>query len=212
MSEAVVLVHGLWMHGVVMTWLAQRLRRCGFRVHIFSYASIRQPMDENVRRLQRFVDGLEASTVHFVGHSLGGRVILRLFHGFPEQRPGRLVLLCTPLAATRAAQRLAHSRLGRPLLGQGREELTTDVALIEGRDIGVIAGTLSIGLGRLISRLPIPNDGAVAVGETFTPALTDHLTMHVSHSNVLVSSQAARQICRFLVAGHFDHEDRRPAS
>ena len=40
--KAVVLVHGLWMPGLVMSPLAARLSRAGYRCHLFDYAG-RQP-------------------------------------------------------------------------------------------------------------------------------------------------------------------------
>ena len=49
--ELVVLVHGLWMRAWVMTWLAWRLRRCGFRTVALSYPSVRADLTENALRL-----------------------------------------------------------------------------------------------------------------------------------------------------------------
>src|SRR5439155_5575717 len=76
---AVVLVHGLWLSGWCMLLLAWRLRRCGFRTYRFSYRSVRKGLRENAAALRAFSDAIDASTVHFVGHSLGGIVIQAMF-------------------------------------------------------------------------------------------------------------------------------------
>ncbi|MGE0876613.1 MAG: esterase/lipase family protein, partial [Burkholderiales bacterium] len=69
----VVLAHGLWMPGLVMTPLAARLARAGLRCHIFRYAGHRRPLEWNAERLQRFVRRrLQGRPAHYVGHSLGG--------------------------------------------------------------------------------------------------------------------------------------------
>ncbi len=109
----VVLVHGLWMNGMEMCLLRRRLGKAGFATQRFSYPTVRSDIAANAARLQQFLSGLDADTVHFVGHSLGGLLILRLFADFPEQRPGRIVLLGTPYAGSATARNLARRAWGR---------------------------------------------------------------------------------------------------
>src|SRR5438105_228706 len=92
----VVLVHGLWMQGWCMGLLAWRLRRAGFATRSFSYRSIGAGLHDNAVRLHDYLATVSAPTVHLVGHSLGCIVIRALFHYFPRQRPGRIVLLAPP--------------------------------------------------------------------------------------------------------------------
>jgi hypothetical protein len=69
----------------------------------------------------------------------------------------------------------------------------------------VIAGTRGIGLGALIGAdLPQPHDGVVAVEETVVPGITEHLTAHVGHTEMLFSSEVARQCAAFLRHGRFE--------
>ncbi|KPK13684.1 MAG: acetyltransferase/hydrolase, partial [Betaproteobacteria bacterium SG8_41] len=37
--ETVVLVHGLWVHGLVMELMRRRVARAGYRAHAYSYPS-----------------------------------------------------------------------------------------------------------------------------------------------------------------------------
>ena len=71
------------------------------------------------------------------------------------------------------------------------------------RSLGVIAGSLSAGFGRLVSRLPVPNDGTVAVDETRLDGMSDHLVLPVTHTGMLLSTEVANRTARFLDHGNF---------
>jgi hypothetical protein len=69
---------------------------------------------------------------------------------------------------------------------------------------GVIAGSMSVGMGRIVARgLPVPNDGVVTIDETRLACATDHIVLPVSHSAMLLSKQVARQTAAFLNNGRF---------
>lgn len=206
MSEIVVFVHGLWMNGWDMTLLRRRVRRCGFDARQFSYPSTKKTVQENAAALQRFAQTLDAPAVHFVGHSLGGLVVLQLFQDFPAQRPGRVVLLGTPYSGCHAAQRLARYALWRRFLGCSLQGglLGVRPAWRAQRELGVIAGTFPLGGGLWLGSVPRPNDGTVAVAETQVPGMAAHLTLPVSHMGLLISTATARQTCAFLKTGRFN--------
>lgn len=206
-QDAVVLVHGLWVHGVFMEWQRRRVARCGYRAVSFSYPSMRLSLGENAERLARFAGALEADLVHFVGHSLGGLIVLRMLEGSRAVSVGRVVLEGSPYQGNHAAHRLAGNVVGRCVLGRSMTEwLAAEKPRPAGRyEIGVIAGRMSLGLGRLIAPgIPRPNDGVVSVEETRVPGARDHITLNVSHSGMLLSAAVARQICAFLGHGRFD--------
>ena len=204
--EAVILVHGLWVHATVMALMRRRIARCGYGVVSYSYPSMRLTLTENADRLARYCRGLAAARIHFVGHSLGGLVILRMLERAPELGAGRVVLAGTPFGDSLSAQRLARLPGGRAALGRSVPEWLGQAkpqALAQ-HDIGVIAGSIAIGLGRLVAPdLPRPNDGVVTVAETRLPAMRDHIVMRVNHSGMLLSAAVARQICEFLQRGAF---------
>ncbi|MEO7557885.1 MAG: alpha/beta hydrolase [Gammaproteobacteria bacterium] len=207
MKEIVIVVHGLWMTGIDMLLLRRRLRRCGYEVVQFTYPTMRNSIDANAACLHEFTRTCDQdATIHFIGHSLGGLVILRLFRDFPE-RPGRIVLLGTPCAGSYVARRLTQY-LGRWLFGQSLEQgLLSDTHRWNGgRALGVIAGNLSFGGGMIVRGLPRPNDGTVAVQETYLSGMTEHITLPVSHTGLLFSTTVARQVCAFLKTGRFSTE------
>lgn len=205
--DLVVLVHGLWMSGIVFALLARRLRVCGFDVALFSYPSVTLTLDQNVRCLERFVASHPAPQTHFVGHSLGGLVVLSFLAGAPRASVGRVVLLGSPCNGCSAADQLSLTRSGRLLLGHALRQwrIEDGVAVTSRIQVGAIAGTHRLGIGTLLVRLTAPNDGVVTIDETRISGLTDHITLPVTHSGMIVSGRVAQQVCSFLRSGTFSH-------
>lgn len=207
---SIVFVHGLWLTGLESTLLRRRLAaelKCD--THAFHYPSVSASMGEVLARLQGFVTALAADTVHLVGHSLGGIVVLRFLEAHPDAPSGRAVLLGSPLAGSRAARGLARWPMGAQLLGRNieAEVLKPHARQWDGRrDLGIIAGDLSLGFGRLLGDLGGPNDGTVAVSETLLPGATDHIVLPISHTGMLFSTAAAHQAAHFLAQGRFHHK------
>lgn len=205
-TSTVILVHGLWLKGPALGLQRFRTARCGFDARTFSYASMRSTLAENARALAAFISPLSASQVHLAGHSLGGLVILTMLASDPDRRIGRVVLMGTPAASCHAASRLGEMKLGRKLLGNCMPPQFVPFAVTDDREVGVIAGSRSFGLGRLIRGVPQPNDGVVAVSETLLAGMRDQIVLRVSHTQMLISSAVARQICAFLKQGRFLHQ------
>ena len=74
LKSAVVLVHGLWVNGLDMSLLRRRLNQ-DFQTYQFSYNSVKFSPSENADKVNELLTDIDASTIHFVGHSLGGLVI-----------------------------------------------------------------------------------------------------------------------------------------
>jgi pimeloyl-ACP methyl ester carboxylesterase len=204
-AEKVVLVHGLWMTGAVCALLARRLRACGLEPLLFSYPSARTTLEQAAQRLERFVHERSAGPVHFVGHSLGGLVVLELLAREPSIPVRRIVLLGSPSTSSLAAEQLVRSRSGRLLTGRALPQWRAErgEGVVQRVETGAIAGTARFGVASLVVTLPRPNDGAVTVAETQLPGLRDHLVLHVTHSGLLLSARVARQVCAFLAHGRF---------
>jgi len=206
-DSCVVFVHGLWLNGVESTLLRRRVAAdLDSDTRTFQYASVGASMPEIVQQLAAFSARLDVRTLHFVGHSLGGIVLLRFFEQAAPARPGRIVLLGSPVRGSRAAHRVARWPFGAAILGRNieAEVLKAPQRQWTGtRELGVIAGDLSLGLGRLFGDLGGPNDGTVGVAETELPGATDHIVLPVSHTGMLFSSEAARQTAAFLATGRF---------
>lgn len=142
-----------------------------------------------------------------MAHSLGGVVALETLDRECDLPPGRVVLLGSPVQGSRAARAVASWSFGSLLLGA---LAVAQLTRAEGRrwnlprEIGLIAGSRSAGLGRLFAELPQPNDGTVAVDETRLPGATAHLVLDVSHLGMLWSQPVAAAAARFLSHGSFE--------
>lgn len=204
---AIVFVHGLWLTGIESTLLLQRLgAELECETHYFHYPSVTASMADILAELHAFTRGLDATTLHFVGHSLGGIVVLRLLEAHDDLPQGRAVLLGSPLKGSRAARGVARWPIGAAILGRNieAEVLTPRPRRWDGRrDLGVIAGDSSLGLGRLFGALDEANDGTVCVSETQLEGSTDHIVLPISHTGMLFSGEVAHQTARFLAAGSF---------
>lgn len=209
MRTVVVYVHGLWLTGIEGGLLRRRLAQSlDAETHAFSYASVKSSISTNSDALRKFLAALRADTLHLVGHSLGGLVILKLFEqgGADDLPPGRIVFLGSPLSGSRAALNLARLPLGKSLLGRGVHEellIPRERRWRGERDLGVIAGSLSVGLGKLVGTRGAPNDGTIFVDETRLPGILQHLVMPVSHTGLPFSKSVARQVGAFLESGKF---------
>lgn len=207
MREAVVFVHGIWLNGLELAVLRRRVEGCGYRTHVFRYPSLLATPADNARRLAGFIETLDADVVHLVAHSLGGLVLCQLFHDFPEQRPGRVVMLGTPLRGSVLARKLGRFAWSRWLLGRARGGglLGDGPGWPRSRPLAMIAGSRGVlGMGLLVlGHIPRPNDGTVAVAETDAPAVTEHLTVPHGHFGMLFSRAVADAVCRYLHLGRF---------
>jgi len=198
-----VLVHGLWVPGFVMAPLAARLARDGLRCHRFAYAGRAGSCAANAEKLYRFARAL--GPANFVGHSLGGLVVLEALNAHPELPIGKVVLLGTPARGCAAGRRFARHRVGRWMLGASESLWRNGAEACWNRSepLGVVAGTLPIGLGRAFGSLPGANDGVVCVEETEVQGMTGTISMPVGHSQMLVSARVAAQTAAFLERGRF---------
>jgi pimeloyl-ACP methyl ester carboxylesterase len=212
----VVFVHGLWMTGAESLLLRRRLAREGYLLRVFVYSSVGEAVPKVAARCADFAAELAARhrlPVHFVGHSLGGLVLYRMFDNNDPERAGlslaqsRVVFLGTPAVASRAALRLGSSRIGRWLMGAraaATELLHTEVRRWRfAVPLGVIAGDRGQGMGRLIARMQPPHDGTVEVAETRLDGLTAHCVLPVTHSGLLLSKSVGREVASFLSTGAF---------
>ncbi len=185
----------------------------GFHTLLFSYPSVTGALDDNASALSQFIHEQDVDGMHIVGHSLGGVLALRMLANDRHALPGRVVCLGSPLTGSRAAdilnaQEWAEEIIGRSLPPGVIHEAANEWAshVCDGRDIGVIAGNVPLGFGRLVANFDEDNDGTVAVSETRIGGARDHLIMPVSHKGMLVSSDVADQAGSFLRRGEFLRE------
>jgi len=202
-----IYVHGLWMNGAESLFLRRRLhKQLGLRVHAFHYRSVSATIADATAGLQQLVRELAPKTLHLIAHSLGGLVVYRWLEQFPDQPPGCVVFMGVPALASQTAVTVARRAWARTPLGRCiAEECLTERSRrwTANRELGIIAGTHAVGLGRLFVKFDGDSDGTVAVSETRLPGATDLVTLPVSHTGMVLSARVAREAAAFFQTGRF---------
>jgi len=204
-DSEIILVHGLWFGSWAMLQLARRLKKAsGLPVRRVNYRTTRGELADHAARLRNFTKQTRAGSQHFVGHSLGGLVILKMLSGSEDIAPGRVVFLGSPLHGSAVARKVEKIPGAAVLLGKIRSALEQGYPVMPGgREAGMIAGSKSRGLGWIVGGTEGPGDGTVAIAETVADGLKDHCVLPVTHTGMLYSPEVAEMTVRFLETGAF---------
>ena len=196
------------MRGHLEMWpLRRRLANAGFAPQQFSYASLRQPLASITTQLSAMIDALQGRRYHLVAHSLGGIIVMETLHRHGCAALQRVVTLGSPLTGSAVARQMDRNALSRWPLGRARQALLNGAPpLPAGIEVGSIAGSLAMGMGRLMSPSDAPpGDGSVSIAETRLAGLSDHITLPLTHTGLQLSALAADQTIAFLRTGQFNH-------
>lgn len=205
-TTRVVLVHGIWNAKSWLAPLARRLRAQGFEVEVFGYPSILGGPEPAIAELIRTLQG--GPPVHLVGHSLGGLIGMEALRRAPDLPVQRMVCLGSPLCGSHAARTLGGRWWMAPVLGRSGALLQAGCPPWAGAvPVGMVAGNVARGLGRLFARFDGESDGTVGLAETRLPGLAAHCIVPASHTGLVFSAAAARQAAHFLREGRFRDRD-----
>jgi alpha-beta hydrolase superfamily lysophospholipase len=153
------------------------------------------------------VQKIPQRNIYFVGHSLGGLVILSMLKKYMPKHQGRVVLLGSPVRGSELGQSIANRDYGKYLLGA--THVLWKKSLFKKWDgkaeVGAIAGISSPSIAStLFHQLKKPSDGVVTVEETKLPGFKAHITVPAGHTiGLLLSSQVMKQTEAFLKTGQF---------
>lgn len=202
-NEAVIFIHGIWLKGYELYYLSRYLNKLGYQTYHFKYKSLFRTPAENADLLNTFLKKIEQPVAHMVSHSLGGIVLLHLFHRHPLQQPGKIIMLGTPLNGSAVAKHIYQRPWLRWLLGKSTEQglLGDAPSWASERDVYMIAGKKGIGMGLLLAfrALKKPNDGTVNFEETMTSYIKQHIDVPYTHFSMLWSRKVAEKIRNILV-------------
>jgi triacylglycerol lipase len=207
-KECVILLHGLGLTEVSMSWIADSLSEQGYEVWNKGYPST----EENIQTLSR--NSIEPAmrhcenyaATHFVTHSLGG--ILVRFYLQGKDFDGRIVMISPPNQGSEVPDVLQEIELFKSLLGPAALQLGTGESSIPnsllpiGGQIGVITGdsTSDPWFSWLI---PGPDDGKVSVESAQLEEMQDFLVVPHGHTFIMLFPGVIDQVLYFLQQGMF---------
>lgn len=213
-AETVIALHGIAKSSRSMNFISEQLQSAGFEVLNLDYDSTGFPLETLEQQILAKISAqvAEGTTIHFVGHSMGGLLARSLAQSLEHYQPGRIVQLGSPNGGSEVADLLKDNPLFIKIYGPAGQQLTTNDRTAKTKphtskfDLGIIAGTRSLDP---FSSLVIPgaDDGKVAVSRTKVEGMTDHLEIKVSHPRLPHSDQAAHQTRHFLIHGSFDRSN-----
>jgi predicted alpha/beta hydrolase family esterase len=210
----VVLLHGLLRNSQSMEWIAQDLRKAGYRAVVPDYPSTRRTIQEHSEWLRDFIQDLPCDSIYLVTHSLGGLIARDCFGRYQPEKVKKLVMIAPPNHGAERADRFRKNALYKLVFGKVAQEVTSDSVLgpehlgVPQCPFGIIAG----GKGKEGYDKDIPgnNDGVLSVQKAYLKGAQDFLVLNASHNSILLKKETSDNIISFLRYGHFINYSQSP--
>lgn len=212
-GPTVLVLHGLGQGRQSMQPLVSHLRKTlDATVLSIGYASPRAGLEVHADMLNEVIDQLpEATSLSFVGHSLGNLVVRRWMATAPAptlQRVQRMVMLGPPNQGSELA-RLASRIWFLAMLSDGpTRQLGVDWEKVGNQlavppcDFGIVAGGLGNDRGMSLL-LPGDDDAIVRVDETRLDGAAGFVLLPVHHAEMMRDKAVQQAAVCFLRDGHF---------
>ncbi|WP_455292316.1 triacylglycerol lipase [Vibrio parahaemolyticus] len=201
----IIILHGLYMHGLVMQPLSQKLRKLGYETQVLSYNTVAIDESSLFDSIDHSLNPLTANVL--VGHSLGGLMIKRYL---ANRKPttsliSHVVAIGSPLKGASIVGRIQDLGLGAILGNSTHHGLNKhDDAWAFPQKLGSIAGTVPIGARPLLIRNDnTMSDGTVTVEETRLDGMQDHIEVKQTHTSLIYNTFVPQQIDHFIRTDYF---------
>ena len=201
----IIILHGLYMHGLVMLPLSKELKSLGYETRTLTYNSVaineKKLFEKITRALRDDCDNV------LVGHSLGGLIIKRYLSTATEHKMkiSHVVTIGSPLQGASVVTKIQKLGMGMFLgnaASHGLEEHQDKWQFSQ--KLGSIAGTIPIGVRPLLL-MRGKSDGTVTLEETKIDGMSDHIEIKSSHTSIIYSSEVPSQIHHFITTNTFKH-------
>ncbi|MCG9681171.1 alpha/beta fold hydrolase [Vibrio sp. Isolate23] len=201
----IIILHGLYMHGLAMQPLSQKLRSYGYDTQTISYNSVAIDEHKVFRAIDQALSPQQSNVL--VGHSLGGLIIKHYLSSRQpsKQKISHVVTVGSPFKGASIVSRIQDLGMGA-ILGNAAEfglQEHDDVWCFP-QKLGSIAGTLAVGARALLMMgNQTLSDGTVTVDETKIDGMTDHIEMRSAHTSMIYTAFVPKQIDHFIRTNHF---------
>ena len=208
-SSCVVLVHGFCRRGGNMRYLARQLEGRGYR----TFSPTLPTVFQNVRACSEILANAldkrfpEGSTVHFVGHSMGGLIIRDYLSRHLVEGLGRVVMMGTPSGGMSQVSFLLRiipfsKSIFKALSDLAEPGLNIAPPLnAPTPEIGIILGTKPDPVRKAF--LSGEHDGLVQAKSARSLMVNDELTIPCTHERIHWRPDTAEAVARFLETGKF---------
>lgn len=203
----IILVHGLFMHGLVMTYLNKFLIAQGYPTTIFSYHTVLDDIEKSATALKSLMETQTGKSI-IVCHSLGGLLTQKslTMMDHPETKVLKVISMGTPWQGASVLTFMKQYRLDG-IVGKSLNILLPHVNhwSFPNIPLGSIAGQATVGARMIFApRRNIATDGTVTIEETKIDGMTDHTVIPVSHTALIFSQQCAKKILQFIESNSFE--------
>ncbi|MGR5538653.1 triacylglycerol lipase [Vibrio campbellii] len=202
----IIILHGLYMHGLVMQPLSQQLRKFGYETKVLSYNTVSINEESLFDSIDHALNPFAANVL--VGHSLGGLMIKRYL---ANRQPttsliSHVVAIGSPLKGASIVTRIQDLGFGVMLGNSPHHGLNMheDVWAFP-QKLGSIAGTIPIGARQILMHKDHTlSDGTVTVEETRLDGMQDHIETKQTHTSLIYNTFVPEQIDHFIRTDHFN--------
>jgi pimeloyl-ACP methyl ester carboxylesterase len=208
-QDVVIVIHGLGRTYRSMNKIQVNLEKEGYIVRNINYPSKKYPIETLVDTYIAPVvsEYSQNTTIHFVGHSLGGILTRVYLSKYLLPNLGKVVMLGTPNKGSEIVNKLRNYSFFRWYLGPAFLQLSTDLDSVPNLltppnySVGIIAGTKS--LNSIFSQfIKGENDGKVSVVSAQLKGYPLK-KINVSHTLIMTNDDVIKNLVNFLKYGNF---------